>query len=55
MAVKIKAEDCIACGICEGECPQNALKIEDVCVVDEDACIECYICIDACPNHAISE
>ena len=55
MAVNISSDDCISCGICVDECPQNALTLEDVCVVDEDACIECYICIDACPQNAIAE
>ena len=55
MAVKIDAAECIACGVCVDECPQGALAVDDVCVVDEDACIECGICIDTCPSSAISE
>ena len=55
MAVKIDAGECIACGVCVDECPQGALTVDDVCVVDEDSCIECGICIDSCPSNAISE
>ena len=55
MAVKINADECIACGICVDECPQEALKVDDVCVVDEDLCIDCGSCISSCPQEAISE
>ena len=54
MAVTINTDDCIACGICVDECPQQALTVEDVCVVDADACIDCSSCVDVCPNEAIS-
>ena len=37
MAVNINTDDCIACGICVDECPQDALTVNDVCEVDADA------------------
>lgn len=54
MAVKINTDECIACGVCVDECPQNALSVDAYCEVDEDACIDCGICIDNCPVDALS-
>ncbi len=54
MAVTINTDECIGCGVCVDECPQEALSVDDVCSVDPDACIDCGSCIDACPVEAIS-
>ena len=54
MAVQVSNDDCIACGACVGECPQSALDVDGVCIVDEDSCIDCGICVDACPVGALS-
>ena len=54
MAVTINADDCIACSICVDECPNEALSVDDVAVVDADLCVDCGACIDACPQNAIS-
>ena len=54
MAVSINTDECIGCNICVGECPQNALSVDDVCQVDEDSCIDCGICVDSCPQNALS-
>ncbi len=55
MATMISAE-CITCGACEGECPNDAIHLEgDVFVIDPDLCSECVgfqdtrVCADACP------
>jgi ferredoxin len=49
-------DDCIACGACEGECPDDAIYLGgDVFVIDPDLCCECVgfhdtqMCVDACP------
>jgi len=42
------------CGICENECPQEAITVDDVARVDADLCTECGVCVDECPNQAIS-
>lgn len=55
MAVIINVDECIACGACADECPNNALTVDDVCKVDESACIDCGTCIEACPVGAIEE
>lgn len=55
MALKI-IEDCIACGACEPECPNNAItESEDIYLIDPNHCTECYgfyttqQCADVCP------
>jgi len=55
MALKI-IEDCIACGACEPECPNNAISEgSDIYLIDPDHCTECYgfyatqQCADVCP------
>ncbi|MEG1500769.1 MAG: 4Fe-4S binding protein [Clostridiales bacterium] len=46
------SEDCIACGTCAGECPNEAIQEGDIYVIT-DACVECGLCVDACPVDAI--
>lgn len=48
-------EECTACGACVDICPQDAIVIKDVAVIDNDACVECGACIDECPQDAIVE
>ena len=70
MAMFIKEADCISCGACEPECPNEAItQAESVYVVDADKCTECVgafdaaKCVEVCPvdgcivtdpNHAES-
>ena len=49
-------EECIACGACEGECPNDAIQLgEEIFVIDPDRCSECVgfheaqMCQEACP------
>ncbi len=58
MAVKITS-DCIACGACEAECPNKAIKEgPNAYVVDPERCTECVgshrtqQCIEICPVSA---
>ena len=54
MAVHI-TEECIACGVCEPECPRGCIKPGDIYVIDYDCCEECYeegtgpACVKVCP------
>ncbi len=58
MAVIIN-DECINCGACEPECPNNAItEGEDIYVVDAEQCTECegldeQQCIAVCPSEAI--
>ncbi|UCF31168.1 MAG: YfhL family 4Fe-4S dicluster ferredoxin [bacterium] len=55
MALKIDVE-CIACGACEPECPNDAItEGEEIYVIDPDLCSECVgafsepRCAEVCP------
>jgi ferredoxin len=59
MAMKIN-EECIACGVCVDECPNDAITEDDpVYVINPDLCTECVgfhetpQCQDVCPVEAI--
>jgi carbon-monoxide dehydrogenase iron sulfur subunit len=45
---------CTQCGICEAECPSDAIhKDGDAYVIHEDECTNCGICVDVCPIGVI--
>ena len=55
----IITEECIACGSCESECPNEAISEGDeFYVIDPDKCTECVgfydtqQCLDVCPVEA---
>ena len=55
MAYKI-TDDCISCGACEAECPNEAISEgETIFVIDSDKCTECVgshessKCAEICP------
>ena len=52
----IITEDCISCGACEPECPNNAISEgETIYVIAPDKCTECVgshessKCVEVCP------
>lgn len=50
----VKRDECIACGSCGAECPQEAITIEDgIAKIDLDKCINCGACNEVCPVEAI--
>jgi Na+-translocating ferredoxin:NAD+ oxidoreductase RNF subunit RnfB len=45
---------CIACKICEKNCPTQAIKIENnLAVIDYEKCNQCNTCIEKCPQKSI--
>lgn len=58
MAFKI-TEDCISCGACESECPNQAIsESETIYIIDFNKCSECIgffdtqQCVEICPVDA---
>jgi NAD-dependent dihydropyrimidine dehydrogenase PreA subunit len=52
----IITDECLECGSCLDECPQEAISEGDSkYVIDPEQCIECLSCMDVCPNDAIVE
>lgn len=53
MAYTINADECIACGACEAECPEGAIsEMDGVYVIDAAKCQDCGSCVDVCPVGA---
>ena len=45
---------CIACGICEKNCPHDAIHVlNNLAEIDYDKCTNCMICVEKCPTKAI--
>jgi ferredoxin len=60
VAYKI-SDDCISCGVCEPECPNQAISMGDAHFdINPDRCTECVgffdqaQCRSVCPNEAPS-
>ena len=53
-------DECVNCGVCEPECPNEAItEGEDIYIIDPAKCTECVghfdeaQCIDVCPVDCI--
>ena len=55
MPAKVNREECVSCGTCVEECPEEAITLdeEEIATVDEKKCTECGKCVDVCPSEAI--
>ena len=50
------SDECIACGSCEVECPENAIAMGDEHYeIDPDKCKDHAACVEVCPVDAISK
>jgi ferredoxin/flavodoxin len=49
----IGSESCTQCGICEEECPVDAVSLNPYPEFDQN-CIDCFNCIRLCPENAIA-
>jgi len=55
MPVKVDIDECVRCGTCMDECPQEAISMndDDIALI-RDECTDWGLCVDACPTAAIS-
>jgi ferredoxin len=60
VAYKI-SDDCLSCGVCEPECPNQAISMGDAHFdINPDRCTECVgffdqpQCVSVCPSEAIA-
>ncbi|MBN2056226.1 4Fe-4S binding protein [bacterium] len=45
--------DCISCGVCEQECPEDAIsEVDGRYVIDPELCTDCGTCASICPVDA---
>ena len=53
--IEIDEEKCKACGLCQKNCPVNAIEGEgrEKRHIEQDKCIKCTTCIKSCPFGAI--
>ena len=54
--LKLDAEACVGCGLCEAVCPHGVFAVADrrAAITDADLCMECGACAGNCPVGAIS-
>ncbi len=56
MPAVVDKDECVGCGTCVEDCPEEAITMndEEIAVVDADKCTECGTCVESCPSEAIS-
>ena len=56
MPAVVNREECVSCGTCVEECPEEAITLDDeeIAVVDAEKCTECKSCIEVCTGNAIT-
>lgn len=52
--LKINAQKCIGCGLCEKLCPMNNITLTNRIAISGGKCTMCYRCISKCPKQAIT-
>ncbi|RKZ32659.1 electron transporter RnfB, partial [bacterium] len=51
---KVCETGCIACMLCQKNCPQNAIVVKDnLARIDYEKCTACGVCIEVCPTNVI--
>jgi len=50
---KVDEEKCDGCGTCVSVCPQGAVVMPGIAVINADMCVDCKICVNICPVGAL--
>ena len=50
----VREKNCVACGMCEKNCPTGAITVDRVARIDYEVCIGCGQCIAMCNYGAMS-
>jgi electron transfer flavoprotein alpha subunit len=51
---EIYPDKCMGCQLCLGECPVDAIKMENgVAKINAEKCVGCGKCVDVCPSNAV--
>lgn len=54
MAARI-SDDCVACGACAAECPNDCIYYGDERYeINRESCVDCGRCTEVCPSEAIT-
>jgi ferredoxin len=55
MPAVVNKEECVSCGTCVEECPEQAISMDEneIAKIDVAKCNECATCVEACPSEAI--
>ncbi len=48
-------KDCIGCGTCKANCPQQCIAEGDPFAIDQAHCLHCGLCYENCPVQAIEK
>jgi NAD-dependent dihydropyrimidine dehydrogenase PreA subunit len=46
-------DECVECGACVPECPEEAISEGEPYVIDPELCTDCGTCVEVCPTEAI--
>ncbi len=46
-------DECVACGTCMEECPEEAITEGDIYTIDAAKCTDCGNCVEVCPTDAV--
>ncbi len=56
MPAIVKEDECVQCGTCAENCPEEAITLDDNQnpKIDKEKCNGCGTCAENCPSEAIS-
>jgi len=54
MPHRIVCDECILCGACATDCPEEAISEGEECyAIDANACSDCGACAEICPQECV--